>query len=126
MGGHDVPAPVAEEVLAEPERHRDVEPASQDIGQRERVRLHGLHREPAPGESALRQLQRGGRHVERSGPRPVQRVDERVGCAARTDFDDLEALQTPELTLGELGLDAPAQRVPLGIDLPMVLVEAAP
>jgi hypothetical protein len=104
VGGHDGAPPLAEEVLAQAEGHRDVERAAELAGEVEDVRLDGVERDAVRAVERPRLLQGERSLVEERDLRAATGVEEPVQSAARADLDRPQALESAELLPNSRGV----------------------
>ena len=79
-------AALSQEVLAEAERHRHVEPPLQARWEREDIRHHGLEPGAEGGEELRRLIEREARAVQQRHRSPAARVEQPVEAATRAEL----------------------------------------
>ena len=107
-------AALAEEVLAEAERHRDVEAALEPGRQREDICLDRLQADAERREELRRLIEREARAVDQRHLRAAARVEDCVEPAAGAELDCLEPVEVAEAPPNEPFLGAPSRRPLLG------------
>lgn len=127
MRPDDAEPPLAEEVLAESERHRYVECADKCGGKRECVGLDQCGFNTVCREQLLRPLEGGRRLVEQRHVRAAPRIQDRAGATAGADLDHAKAVERAEVLRYDALLREPPRRSHLlvrhaeidGLDLPL-------
>src|SRR5262245_39674898 len=105
---------LAEEVLAEPKRHRDVEASLKCHRQREDVSLDRLKASSDGYEELTGLIQREARGIDQRHLGSAHGIERPVEPTARAELDHLQPVETTEMLVDEPLLCAPARRTLLG------------
>ena len=116
MRTDDLAAPLAEEVLREPERHRHVEAIANELRQVEDVALDELRLDAQPRKQLPRLLEHECRRVEERDARAALTVEERVQPPAGAELHHLEPVEPAEALADEALLRVPPGSSRLPVD----------